>query len=212
MGAGGVTKNFCTTREAAGMLGVATSTVQLWVEAGLLKAWKTTGGHRRVVRDSVHALIERRNPIQATGEPSPSELMLATKPLRVMVVEDDRSLLRLYRAMLQSWPFATELHMYDNAVSALVAMGRSVPDLLVTDLHMPGMDGFAMLRVLHQIPEFLRTRVVVVTGLDPDQISSRGGLPVGIQVLSKPIPFESLRGMAAELVRGRLSDDAAGGT
>ena len=39
-----------STREAAEQLGVALRTVQLWVEAGVLPAWKTAGGHRRISR------------------------------------------------------------------------------------------------------------------------------------------------------------------
>jgi excisionase family DNA binding protein len=50
---GVVKKSFCTTREAATLLGVSVGTVQLWVENGLLQAWKTAGGHRRVMRDSI---------------------------------------------------------------------------------------------------------------------------------------------------------------
>lgn len=45
-----------TTREAADLLGVSTSTVQKWIEIGVLSAWKTPGGHRRVRRADVVAL------------------------------------------------------------------------------------------------------------------------------------------------------------
>ena len=44
---------YCTTREAAELLGVSLTTAQLWVESGLLEAWKTEGGHRRIHRTSV---------------------------------------------------------------------------------------------------------------------------------------------------------------
>ena len=37
-------RDFLSTREAATRLGVALSTVQLWVETGVLPAWKTPGG------------------------------------------------------------------------------------------------------------------------------------------------------------------------
>ena len=43
----------CSTREAADRLGVSLRTVQLWSEAGLLRAWKTPGGHRRILTASV---------------------------------------------------------------------------------------------------------------------------------------------------------------
>lgn len=45
-----------TTREAARALGVAVSTVQLWMEKGALPAWKTPGGHRRVRLSAVRHL------------------------------------------------------------------------------------------------------------------------------------------------------------
>jgi excisionase family DNA binding protein len=45
-----------TTREAAHALGVAVSTVQLWMEKGALPAWKTPGGHRRVRLSAVRQL------------------------------------------------------------------------------------------------------------------------------------------------------------
>jgi excisionase family DNA binding protein len=41
-------KPFSTTREVAKVLGVSLRTVQLWAEAGLLEAWRTEGGHRRI--------------------------------------------------------------------------------------------------------------------------------------------------------------------
>lgn len=50
----------CTTREAAEMLGVSLGSVQLWVDGGILKAWKTVGGHRRVLRESVNDLLRKR--------------------------------------------------------------------------------------------------------------------------------------------------------
>ena len=45
----------CTTREAAEALGICVRTAQLWVEQGRLRAWKTPGGHRRILRESVNA-------------------------------------------------------------------------------------------------------------------------------------------------------------
>jgi len=49
-----------TTRDAARLLGVAVSTVQLWIESGALPAWKTPGGHRRVRLGAVLALRRQR--------------------------------------------------------------------------------------------------------------------------------------------------------
>lgn len=195
-----VEKSFCTTRQAAILLGVSVGTVQLWVESGLLQAWKTAGGHRRVLRDSIESLLHNKpaapmlNGATAVSGPGP-------RRLRVLVVEDDASLLRLYETQLGRWGIPTELTLMNNAISALLHMGRNVPDLLITDLHMPEMDGFAMLRVLSQSPEMARTKVVVVSGLDADEINARGGVPQGVEVLAKPIPFARLLTIAQGISR-----------
>jgi excisionase family DNA binding protein len=187
-----IEKSFCTTREAATLLGVSVGTVQLWVESGLLQAWKTAGGHRRVLRDSVLGLLHKK--------PTPG---VPARRLRIMVVEDDTALLRLYEINMSRWPMVPEVIPVDNAVTALMTIGRSPPDLLVMDLHMPGMDGFRMLREMHASPEISNTNIVVVTGLDAAAIAERGGLPAGVEVLPKPIPFNRLLEIATGLVSQR---------
>jgi excisionase family DNA binding protein len=51
-----------TTTEAARLLGVATSTVQLWMESGTIDSWKTPGGHRRTRLSSIRALMDGTAP------------------------------------------------------------------------------------------------------------------------------------------------------
>ncbi|MBD8529437.1 MULTISPECIES: GAF domain-containing protein [unclassified Massilia] len=65
-----------TTSAAARLLGVATSTVQLWMESGAIDSWKTPGGHRRTRESHIRALMtkvaghhaphERRQPATPT--------------------------------------------------------------------------------------------------------------------------------------------------
>ncbi len=197
-----IEKSFCTTREAAVRLGVSVGTVQLWVESGLLQAWKTAGGHRRVMRDSVDRLLHKKT------DTAPAETPVVTprsRRLSVLVVEDDANLLRLYEANMSRWPMAPEVSVIDNAVSALLMMGRNCPDMLITDLRMTGMNGFEMLRVLRGTPEFAATTIVVVSGLDVPEIEQRGGIPPGIEILPKPIPFNRLLAIATGIVnQGRF--------
>jgi excisionase family DNA binding protein len=192
-----IEKSFCTTREAAILLGVSVGTVQLWVESGLLQAWKTAGGHRRVLRDSVDGLLRKKPAVPVQPAP-PVVTPSNARRMRVLVVEDDPSLLRLYSAQIARWPLATDVTLIDNAVNALLHMGRGGPDLLISDLHMPGMDGFSMLRALHRAPEMAYTKVVVVTGLDANDVKNRGGVPPGVEVLAKPIPFARLLSIAQD--------------
>lgn len=190
-----IERAFCTTRQAANLLGVSVGTVQLWAESGVLQAWKTAGGHRRVLRDSVDQLL-RKAPVETavavTPAPAPAAgLPTRTRPI-VAVVEDDTHLLRLYEARISRWPGSPQVMCFDNAVLALLRMGLHRPDLLIIDLHMPGMDGFRLLHCLRQAPEFGELPIAVVTGMDPLWIEAQGGLPADIAVFPKPVPFDAL--------------------
>jgi excisionase family DNA binding protein len=62
-----------TTREAGELLGIAVSTAQQWIENGLLPAWKTPGGHRRVRLSDVTALLRARDglaPLAGGADPA----------------------------------------------------------------------------------------------------------------------------------------------
>lgn len=197
-----VKKTFCTTSEAAAILGVSLRTTQLWVERGLLEAWKTEGGHRRISRQSVERLL--------ATPPSLSEgdVDLAPPHFTVMVVEDEATLRLLYEANLRRWPMRPNVITAGDGYEAMVKLGHVMPDLLITDLHMPGMDGFRMLRAIRATAEYDAMSIVAVTGLEEEEIVERGGLPEGIPVLSKPVPFPRLRELAVELA-ARTQEPAA---
>ncbi|MBD5804726.1 Polar-differentiation response regulator DivK [Azoarcus sp. Aa7] len=185
-------KSLCTTREAAQLLDVALRTVQLWVESGVLPAWKTAGGHRRIPRAAVEALLESRR--QAVSGHAKAA------GFKLLVVEDEADLLKLYRLQVESWGLPVQLITAVNGFEGLVRVGEAKPDLLVTDLNMPGMDGFRMIRSLRANTDFRSMQIVAVTALGKDEIADRGGLPPDVRVFTKPVPFSELE----RLVRGRL--------
>lgn len=193
-----ILKSFCTTREAAEMLGVSLRTAQMWTEAGLLEAWKTEGGHRRISRQSVERLL-------ASGPGPRAMAPVPDNKLVILVVDDEAEILRLYERQMSRWPMHPEIITAKNGIEALVKLGLVMPDLLVTDLRMPDMDGFQMLQQLKAMPELADMTTVVVSGLDQAAIEA-GGVPAGIPVLPKPIPFDRLLDIAtvvADLKRKR---------
>lgn len=209
-----IQKVFVTTREAAALLGVSVGTVQHWVEGGVLQAWKTTGGHRRVLRDSVELLLHKHVPAVVPAVPqSPpvqavdkvQEPAAVSQKLKIMVVDDNPHLLQLYRIHMSRWEMKPEVIALDNAIAALLQMGRSSPDLLITDLRMPGMDGYGMLQELCKTPDMARTTMVVVTGLDMAEVQASGRIPPGIDILPKPIPFARLEAIARATLMNKLS-------
>lgn len=187
-------KEFLTSREAASLLGVALSTVQLWTENGLLRAWKTGGGHRRIVRQSVQELLDQQ---RAAVEEIP-----VRDQFTVVVVEDNPALLKLYQRQFAVRELPVQLVCASNGFEGLIQIGRCLPDVIITDLLMPGMDGFQMIRALKETPELGNSLTLVVSALTKDEIKARGGLSEDVSVFQKPIPFDDLE----KILRERMDE------
>ena len=184
-------KDVMTTREAGEVLGVAVRTVQLWVEAGVLPAWRTAGGHRRVSREAVDKLLATRKQDLTPDVELPDA---ATRPLKLLLVEDDPNLLRLFATVVKTWAFPVDLTTAVNGFEGLVRIGEMRPDVVFTDLMMPGMDGFEMLRALKRPGSgFASLKVFVVSALDAQEIADRGGLPEGVTYFQKPLNYVTLQ-------------------
>lgn len=189
-----------TTRQAGEALGVAVRTVQLWVESGVLPAWRTAGGHRRIARSAVEKLMAERSqviehapaPVEPDGGGEPGK-----RALRLLVVEDDPDLLRLFSLTVEGWDFPVEFSAASNGFEGLVRIGQLRPDMVITDLNMPGMDGFQMIRSLKKPGSgFDDLAVIAVTALSKGDIADRGGLPADVTVFQKPVPFGEIEDMA----------------
>ena len=194
--------DYITTYQAAEMLGLSRGTVQQMVESGVLVAWKTEGGHRRVSVASVKDQIRRR-------AASASLPRAQTPELSVLIAEDDVNLQKLYEMNIDNWDMPVALQIVGNGFEGLVQIGQQAPDVLILDLMMPGIDGFEMIRTLRANPALSAMDIIVVTGMSPASIEDRGGLPPGTTLSSKPIPFNQLQGyLQAKLVqrqRGMVS-------
>ena len=173
----------------------------MWVENGLLEAWKTEGGHRRINRASVKRLLEDevRPKLTEVARPRPGDM------LKVLVVEDDSVLLKLYRTVIGGWNLPLELTTAGNGVDGLIRVGRDAPDLIISDLSMSGLDGFHLIRSLAATSYRDGMEIIVVSGLDRADIETRGGLPPGIRFFSKPVPFNELRTLFTDALQRRAA-------
>ncbi|CAM5225791.1 response regulator [Alishewanella longhuensis] len=172
---------YCSTTQAAKMLGISVGTVQQLVETGKLQAWKTTGGHRRILLQSVEALLasptaESQNVLQKTGQ-----------QLSVYIVEDDLVLLKSYQKLIERTQLPVQLALFDNGLDAMLKIGSIFPDILILDLEVPFIDGFEMLNRLQNIAVNKTKHILVITGLTETEISQKNLLLHSITLLKKPV-------------------------
>lgn len=215
-----------TTREVARRLGLAVRSVQLMVDRGELRAWKTPGGHRRIDRGSVERWLHRRSPARPEGgSDAPTSMPPAPPPVpatgagrtgtaargarpRVLLIEDSRHYQNLVALLVrQRFPRA-ELHVADDGIAGLAMAGRLRPEVLLVDILLPGIDGAALITGLRSHPEFSASRLIVVTSLDPEAMAPYAFALEGVPVVHKPRLVAELpeRLSAAFAAHRRLAD------
>lgn len=91
-----------------------------------------------------------------------------------------------------------------NGLQALERAFESVPDVVVTDLNIPGIDGFELTRRLRQDPRTRTVPVVAVTGYAAFQADPGRAIRAGCDaVLEKPCSAENLEATIRTFINGR---------
>jgi CheY-like chemotaxis protein len=117
----------------------------------------------------------------------------------VLIVEDDPETRRLYQEAFVRAGFATEeAHNGHQALEKALAHPR--PDIIITDIAVPGLDGIELCRRLRGNEHTRSIPVLAITGYDdrryPDRIRSAGA----DHVLIKPCDAEMLVNEARRLL------------
>ena len=188
-----VGSEYCGTSYAAKMLDLSVGTVQSLVEKNELLAWKTQGGHRRISIQSVREFQRRNNYITKSN-------LVSGQRLKVMVVEDEDLTRQMLCDHFQQWDLPLDPSYFNSALMALLDWSHFQPQVLITDLRMPGLDGFELIRTLHGHPRYAQMVVVVVTALSAEEIAAEGGLPDGVELMHKPIDMGWLKGYLNALI------------
>jgi CheY-like chemotaxis protein len=126
--------------------------------------------------------------------------------LKVLLVEDDEVARDMMRDFCARCDMPIDCTAMASGLEALIDISSIMPDILVADLNMPGVDGFELLRTLRQNPSFNRMTYLVVSALTAQEIESRGGLPEGTIFVPKPVNLQWLNGFFTALMASRHGD------
>lgn len=121
--------------------------------------------------------------------------------MRILIVDDEPIILGgLVKIIREAAPAGTEIREAGDAFEALQLMREYLPDVTVTDLHMPEKDGFAMMEEARE--GSLCERFIILTGYDDFEYARRALRSGVVDYLLKPVDKQE---MAALL--GRIHSD-----
>ena len=118
---------------------------------------------------------------------------------RLLVVDDEPNLLRAVAACLKAENY--EVSTARSAFEALMQLAEAVPDLIISDIRMPGMDGYKLARQLRASPRTALVPIVFLTAKDEtaDRIE---GFHAGIDAyLTKPFEADELTAVVNAILR-----------
>jgi CheY-like chemotaxis protein len=126
---------------------------------------------------------------------------------KILVVDDDPDIIEAITTVLES------IEDYDvrtarDGVECIQQVKEDTPDLLILDLLMPHMDGFAVVRDLRGNPRYRKLPIMILTSVREDASYRRYELEMGVRMdvqdyIEKPVPpVELMRRVGNLLKRG----------
>jgi DNA-binding NtrC family response regulator len=120
----------------------------------------------------------------------PGDQMASSDPPTILVVDDEIDVLRLVETVLIQQGYKVILSKgADNAIATFKKMSPG-PDLLLTDVVMPGMSGPMLVDYLLQLQPGLR--VLFMSGYDERQVVQRYVVERGFDLIAKPFTLQRL--------------------
>jgi CheY-like chemotaxis protein len=131
-----------------------------------------------------------------TSERPMSEPVLPALPARVLVVDDMETNRRILRIHLKNLDIA-EVRTAENGEDAMAIMADWTPDVVLTDVWMPKMDGAQLAEAMRKDGRLADIPIVAVTA-DVD-VGSTFDISLFSKVLAKPVTTEKLQGLFGEI-------------
>jgi len=185
-------KKNLSTFDISRLLGVDPGSVANWIDAGMLKAHRTPGGHRRVAVEDLIKFLRHHN--------IPTPKALETAWVCLVVIDHNPTYLdEMSRIVLERHP-ECEIIRPADAFQAGFAVVDHKPDLIILDLEMPGMDAFEACRIIKSHEELRDAEIFAVadhcTKNDSQRILQSGAR----MCISKPInPSELIEVMESAI-------------
>jgi signal transduction histidine kinase len=121
-------------------------------------------------------------------------------PPRVLVVDDCLDTCRLLTAQLQTQEYTVDY--CENGAEALVQLEQTTPDIILTDLVMPALDGVTLIAEIKARPEWRHIPVIAITGGEIDRVKREVLEGFAIPALAKPWQQDDLLDLIETTVFG----------
>lgn len=128
---------------------------------------------------------------------------METKKQKILIVDDEKGMLNVIKGILDDAGY--ESFMAEDGMQGLKMAAAAMPDLILSDIQMPKMNGYEFLHALKDDPALANIPFVFMTGVNVGQQDQRLGMGLGADdYLTKPFSDEELIGTIESRLRKKL--------
>ncbi|MCB4790588.1 MAG: response regulator [Elusimicrobia bacterium] len=190
-------KELLKISEVSKLAGVLPSTVRYYTDIGLiLVASETQGGHRLYDKESTLTAISKIQFLNKKGmtmEDIKKDMLSSKIRKKILVIDDEPEFGDLVNELINHQFPDYEVKIVYNGFSAGRMLNEYLPDLIILDLMLPGVNGFEVCQQIRS-SEFLNsTRILAITGYDSEE-NRKKILDCGANdYLAKPMDVQTLK-------------------
>ena len=129
-----------------------------------------------------------------------------TKPLKILIAEDDRMSRRILQYTFDEHEafadLSCEVLLAEDGAQALELFGKDPPDLVLSDLFMPRVDGFALCQAIREHERGMDVPIIVMSAVwKQPKLLEKLKNTYGVEFVEKPLDIDTLVGLVMAKLR-----------
>ena len=183
-GSTAMTDQLYTTHDISRLLQVDPSTASKWIDRGILMAFRTPGGHRRVRSADLRTFL--------ITHPMPVPEELGSGTVRLLAVDDERPVLDAIKRAFKPFAAQVELQTTTSGVEALLLVSEQKPHGMIIDLNMPDIDGLEVCRRIRARKQMEGVRLITMTSLHSPDVVEQSKQAGALACMAKPLDVQQV--------------------
>jgi len=188
-------KPFLTTGNIAKLLHVSRMTVYYWIKHKRLKAVRVHRGKYRVSKKDFAEFVKQHG---LENHVAPEILTMPT--VKILVVDDEPDMVETIKAFLEKANPHYHVVGVTNGFEAGFLIHTFVPDIIILDFVMPGIDCFSICRKIKISPQTKHIKIIAITGYPSENIKKIKKEGVS-EIIEKPFEYRKLLSRVNKLAK-----------
>jgi len=185
-------KKFYTTGDIAEVFGVSRIAAYKWVKKGKISAFRIPGGRYKIEKK---ALLEF-----AKKSGLKPDVLEKEEWHKVLIVDDEELITQSIKAFLESRYPTFYINIASDGFEAGRLITKIVPDIIILDLFLPGVNGFQLCRKIKSDENTKHIKIIAITGYPTEENIKKIKEYGADAVLGKPFEMGELEKNIKKLI------------